>query len=68
MVELVLHEGRNRIVRRLLAAEGLPVQRLARTMVGPVSLGDLRRVDTGRCRAARWETSTALCGSDDSSI
>jgi 23S rRNA pseudouridine2605 synthase len=42
MLELVLHEGRNRIVRRLLAAEGLPVQRLARTMVGPVSLGDLR--------------------------
>jgi 23S rRNA pseudouridine2605 synthase len=42
IVELVLHEGRNRLVRRLLAAEGVPVQRLARTTVGPVSLGDLR--------------------------
>ena len=42
MLELVLHEGRNRVVRRLLAAEGLPVQRLARTKVGPVALGDLR--------------------------
>jgi 23S rRNA pseudouridine2605 synthase len=42
MVELVLHEGRNRIVRRLLTAQGLPVQRLVRTKVGPVALGDLR--------------------------
>ena len=42
MVEVVLHEGRNRIVRRLLAAVGLPVTRLIRTRVGPVALGDLR--------------------------
>jgi 23S rRNA pseudouridine2605 synthase len=47
MLELVLHEGRNRIVRRLLAAEGLAVLRLARTRVGPVALGDLR---AGRLR------------------
>lgn len=42
MVEVVLHEGRYRIVRRLLDAAGHPVQRLVRTAVGPVALGDLR--------------------------
>jgi 23S rRNA pseudouridine2605 synthase len=39
MVELVLHEGRNRVVRRTMAAVGHPVKRLARTSVGPVRLG-----------------------------
>jgi 23S rRNA pseudouridine2605 synthase len=42
MVEVVLHEGRNHVVRRLLAAVDHPVQRLIRTAVGPVRLGDLR--------------------------
>lgn len=42
MVELVLHEGRNHVVRRLLDAVGHPVQRLSRTAIGPVSLGELR--------------------------
>jgi len=41
IVELVLHEGRNRIVRRLLAEVGHPVLRLARTAIGPIRLGDL---------------------------
>ncbi len=42
MVELVLHEGRKHLVRRLLAAAGHPVQRLVRTRIGPINLGDLR--------------------------
>lgn len=42
LVEIVIHEGRNRIVRRLLAEVGHPVQRLSRTAIGPVRLGDLR--------------------------
>ncbi|PID54422.1 MAG: MFS transporter [Micrococcales bacterium] len=41
LVEVVLHEGRKRIVRRMLAEAGHPVRRLVRTQVGPVRLGDL---------------------------
>jgi 23S rRNA pseudouridine2605 synthase len=41
LVEVVLHEGRKHIVRRLLTEAGHPVQRLVRTAVGPVKLGDL---------------------------
>jgi len=40
IVELELHEGRNRIVRRLLEAVGHPVQSLTRTAFGPVRLGN----------------------------
>ncbi|WP_082523371.1 pseudouridine synthase [Geodermatophilus sp. Leaf369] len=42
VVELVLHEGRKHIVRRLLAEVGLPVSRLTRTAVGPVQLARMR--------------------------
>ena len=42
LLEVTVHEGRNRMVRRLLAAVGLPVQRLVRTQVGPIRLGELR--------------------------
>ncbi|GGF35185.1 pseudouridine synthase [Marmoricola endophyticus] len=42
IVELVIHEGRNRIVRRLLDHVGHPVRRLTRTRLGPVALGRLR--------------------------
>jgi len=41
-VELVLHEGRKHIVRRLMEEVGHPVLRLVRTAIGPVRLGDLR--------------------------
>jgi 23S rRNA pseudouridine2605 synthase len=42
VVEVVLHEGRKHIVRRLLAHVGLPVSRLTRTAVGPVQLNRMR--------------------------
>lgn len=42
MVEVIVHEGRNHLVRRLLAEVGHPVSRLVRTAIGPVRLGNLR--------------------------
>jgi 23S rRNA pseudouridine2605 synthase len=41
ILELVIHEGRNRIVRRLLDHVGHPVRQLTRTAIGPVTLGRL---------------------------
>ncbi len=60
LVEVVLHEGRNRLVRRLLAEVGHPVRRLVRVRFGPILLGDLRpggvrslnRDEVGRLHAA----------------
>lgn len=40
LVEVVLHEGRNHIVRRLLAEVGHPVRKLVRTQIADVRLGN----------------------------
>ncbi len=42
-LEIVLDEGRNRQIRRLLAAHGLGVLRLIRVGIGPLALGDLAK-------------------------
>lgn len=42
LVEVTLHSGRNRIVRRMLAEVGHPVQELVRRSFGPLHLGTLR--------------------------
>ena len=42
VVEVVLHEGRKHIVRRLLGEVGHPVSRLVRTKIGDVQLGHQR--------------------------
>ena len=42
MVEVTLHSGRNRIVRRMLDAVGHPVVELVRRQFGPLHLGTLK--------------------------
>jgi len=50
LVEVVLHEGRNHIVRRMLAEVGHPVRNLVRTQIADVRLGNLK---PGTLRALR---------------
>ena len=46
-IELELHTGKKRQIRRMLAAVGLPVRTLTRTRLGPIALG---RLSVGRWR------------------
>jgi 23S rRNA pseudouridine2605 synthase len=48
VVELDLSEGKNREVRRLFESQGLAVERLQRTQIGKIKLGELK---PGRWRA-----------------
>lgn len=41
LIEMVIAEGRNRQVRRMIAAVGLQLEALVRTKIGPVRLGDM---------------------------
>lgn len=59
-LEIVLDEGRNRQIRRLLAALDIGVLRLVRTAVGPLPLGELAK---GRWRDLT-EAEVAALGSD----
>ncbi len=50
-IEITIHEGRKRQVKRMCEAVGHPVKRLERVAFGPLSLGDLPR--------GRWRKLTA---------
>jgi 23S rRNA pseudouridine2605 synthase len=56
-LSIVLTEGRKREVRRMLAAVGLPVTRLLRVRIGPITLGGLA---AGRSRELTPEEVLAL--------
>lgn len=62
LVELVLHEGRNRVVRRIFDEVGFPVTRLVRTQIGPIKLGDLRPGRTRVLGKTELGTLMALVG------
>jgi len=51
LVELTLHEGKNREVRRLFESQSLTVDKLQRTQIGPIKLGELPK--------GKWRTLTA---------
>ncbi|QWL32596.1 rRNA pseudouridine synthase [Rathayibacter toxicus] len=57
LLEITLHSGRNRIVRRMLAAVGHPVHELVRRQFGPLHLGTLR---SGELRELTREERGAL--------
>eukprot|EP01048_Picozoa_sp_COSAG05_P014117 COSAG05_NODE_1570_length_4527_cov_4.173216_2_plen_291_part_00 len=52
VLQVTLHEGRNRQIRRLCARSKLHVRRLHRTQIGPLSLGGLA---PGKCRVLDLE-------------
>jgi 23S rRNA pseudouridine2605 synthase len=62
VVEVVLHEGRKHIVRRLLAHVGLPVSRLTRTAVGPIQLQRMRSGSIRRLSKEELGTLQELVG------
>lgn len=64
IVELVVREGRNRLVRRMLFAVGCEVVSLTRTAIGPIRLG---RLKAGKWRELGRRDVVALLGSGDPS-
>jgi 23S rRNA pseudouridine2605 synthase len=56
-IEIVLDEGKNRQIRRMLDALGVEVLRLVRVAIGPLELGELRK---GAHRSLRQEEKEAL--------
>lgn len=57
-LEILLHGGRNRQIRRMMSARDLPVLRLIRVAIGPLKLGDLpkgawRELDLSEIEAMR---------------
>ena len=62
-LELTIHEGRKRQVKRMCEAVGHPVKRLERIRFGPLELGDLRPGAYRRLTAAEVQRLTATAGS-----
>lgn len=57
MLEVTLHSGANRVVRRMLESVGHPVRKLSRTRFGPIRLG---RLPLGETRELSREEIGAL--------
>jgi 23S rRNA pseudouridine2605 synthase len=62
-LEITIHEGRKRQVKRMCEAVGHPVKRLERIAFGPLTLGDLRQGRWRRLTDAEIEALMAASGS-----
>lgn len=51
-IDITIHEGRNRQIRKMCEAVGYPVLRLIRTKLGPWELGDLASGKTRQLKAS----------------
>jgi len=59
--EIILQEGRNRQIRRMLGARGVGVSRLVRTAIGPLRLGSLPIGEARRLTAQELRALAAAC-------
>lgn len=59
VLRLVIHEGRNRQVRRMCEAIGHPVERLVRTRIGPISDRTLKPGEWRELTIDEWKALTA---------
>jgi 23S rRNA pseudouridine2605 synthase len=64
-LEITIHEGRNRMVRRMLEAVGHPVRALERVAFGPLELGRLRPGDSRKVRPREMEELRRRAGRAD---
>ena len=62
LVELVVTEGRNRLVRRMFEDVGNPVRRLARTAIGPLAVGRLKPGSVRKLAPAEVRELYRACG------
>lgn len=65
-LEITIHEGRNRQVRRMCEAIGRPVRQLVRIRFGPLELGDLRPGRSRRLTQPELHALTDAAGSPGS--
>jgi 23S rRNA pseudouridine2605 synthase len=62
LLEITVHEGRNRLVRRMLEAVGHPIIELQRTRLGPLALGRLAVGTSRRLRPQEAQKLEQLTG------
>jgi 23S rRNA pseudouridine2605 synthase len=73
VLRLVIHEGRNRQVRRMCAAVGHPVRRLVRTRIGPLrdttlAPGRWRALSAAEVRSLATAASDATANPDGANV
>lgn len=61
IVEITIHEGKYRQIRRMLKAVGHPVQKLERISFGGINLGHLRKGEVRKLRKEEIETLRGNC-------